>query len=412
MTFDEYVESLRIPARKKRMMRVVREEGDGFLPLRKHKNKKGFGKTERYPDFKHQRGIHPCSEAEKTYAGPAVKSVEQAVYRQLHQHVLKGIATDEKAEELFERLYRPGAMFLGLDVKRWESSMMTDVSAATEVPLFRHMLQRFPAECDYITSQMLGEHKIRYRKFKVRVKGVRMSGDLWTSLGNGFTNLMIVKFVCSKLGYDPVGVVEGDDGLFRLDGPAPTKEMFAELGFESKIEVFDDVGLAGFCKMKFDSARQHVTEPGERLAKLGWTTQLRASAATRRNLLYTKALSLKAEYPNCPVLAVFADTIIRLVRAEKFPLHLRFDEDRGWNASKVENAGRWLEQPAEILLETRKFYEQLYGVSVEQQLSIEEYFHSWQAIQPIQHPLVSAMMRDAWKVNWERFVTDSGSVDW
>jgi len=378
-------------------------------------HKKGFPKTERYPSYKHLRGIHACSLDEKVFCGAAVKTVEHDVFEQLSENFLKGVPTHMKARLLRERMEVVGGVYLGLDVTSWESSITPDIAEACELQLFRYMIGHLaPEVVSYIAEETHSIHKIQYRDFTLKVRGGRMSGDLWTSLGNGFTNLMIVKYVCSKLGYDPVGVVEGDDGLFRCDGPVPTKEMFARLGFDSKIEVFNDIGVAGFCKMKFDADDVQVTDFAERLVKFGWTCSVNAGSRRRADLLYTKALSLKAEYPHCPILGPFADYIIRVVASDGRRHKLVFDEDPGWTAHKIENAARWLDEPASVSLSTRLFYAELYGVSVIEQLSIEESFRTAINIQPINHPIVLEHMQLLWSDCYDRFVSEDGHpvVDW
>jgi hypothetical protein len=410
VSFEEYLEATHYTRKTKDLMKN-HWDSCGRAVAKSATVKKGFGKTERYETPKHFRGIHGCSLEEKCYAGPAVKSVEKAVYSQLSEHFLKGIPCHEKAREIRDRLEVPGHLYLGLDVTAWESAITADIADACELQLFDYMLGTVaPDVAKYIRDQEIHCHKILYPTFRLNVLGGRMSGDLWTSLGNGFTNLMLVKYVCSKLGFDAKGVVEGDDGLFRMDGPIPTTDHFAALGFTSKIEVFDDVGAAGFCKMKFDQTNVQITNFAERLVKFGWTTAIRASDRTRRNLLFTKALSLKAEYPNCPILGIFADTVVRLVRRDGQKLKLVFDEDRGWNASKVERAVRWLDVPAVVSEETRWFYEQTYGVTVQQQLALEAYFASLTDIQPLNHVVIEEHMKDAWHWNFDWFVDKSGEV--
>lgn len=376
-------------------------------------DKKGFVKGERYSKYKYPRGIHACSLDDKCLLGRVVKSVEESVYSQLSQHFLKHIPTRLRAREIRSRLERSGSVYLGLDVTSWESSITVDISSAVEIPLFTHMCGDLcPDELKYICRQILTKHKIHYRDFSVKVSGGRMSGDLWTSLGNGFINLMIVKYVCASLGYDADGVVEGDDGLFRCDGPIPTEDMFARLGFSSRCEVFHDVGEAGFCKMKFDSCDCQVTDAVERLVKFGWTRYVGASQKCRINLLYTKALSLKSEFPQCPMLTAFADYVIRVVLGVPGRRRLVFDEDRGWTARKIETATAWMEARGVIRSQTRLFYEHLFGVTVDEQLSVESYFDSLTAIVPISHPALKSRIPDVWFDNWDRYVTGELAADW
>lgn len=414
MTFEKYLESTHYTKRVKQDMLKYWDAQDRHLSAQAT-HKAGFIKTERYPGYKHYRGIHGCSLDEKCYCGPGVKSVEHAVYSQLSQYFLKGVPTNRKAHAIVDKLGTVGGLFLGLDVTSWESSVTEDVADACELQLYDYMLcAAAPEVAKYIRNEQLSAHKIRYRDFLVKVRGGRMSGDLWTSLGNGFTNLMIVLYTCSKLGYSPPGVVEGDDGLFRLEGPPPTKDMFALLGFDAKIELFTSVGSAGFCKMKFDEELTHICDPVEKLCKFGWTTSIKASERTRLNLLYTKALSLKAEYPCCPIVSPFADYVIRCVkRSAKHRLKWVFDEDRSWNQMKLERGEDWTSRPSVVPLNARVFMEHTYGITVASQLSIESDF-TGDDLRVIDNKLLTDLMKPVWHDCYMRFVSDSSNsdVDW
>jgi len=412
LSFEEYLEETKYTRKTKEFMRMRWDDMDRLVGARVF-DKASFVKHERYPGFKYPRGIHACSFEEKCFAGPAVKSVEKAVYSQLAQYFLKGVPTHMKASELQKRLYLSHGLYLGLDVTAWESSITPDIADACEVQLIWHMIGHLDkVVAKFITTDMTMRHKLRYRKF--RIKGVtgRMSGDLWTSLANGFTNLMLVKFVCSKLGYDPVGVVEGDDGLFRMDGPVPTKEMFGALGFDSKIEVFTELGMAGFCKMKFSESGTQVTDIIERLTKFGWTADVRATDSRIWSLLFTKALSLKAEYPHCPVLGPFADYVIRVCKASGTKLRLTFDEDRGWNQMKIDNAARWLDVRSDPPLDARLFVERLYLLTVPEQLRLERWFGSLDRIVPIDHPIVCTRLPVEWRQCYDWYVAGGSDLSW
>jgi len=374
----------------------------GRIPDVRAFEKNSFGKREWLTKMKQVRGIAGCSFSEKCYVGGAFKALEQSVYKQLPQHFLKGVSTDERAKRLIELLYKPGSQYLGLDVTSWESSITIDLAKECEVRLVRHMIGALDSTlCEFIVHDMTMKHKLRYRKFVVSGVEGRMSGDLWTSLGNGFTNLMMIKFVCRALGYDPVGVFEGDDGLVRMDGPIPTREMFARLGFDSKIELFNSLGEAGFCKMKFTDNAVQVTDPIERLTKFGWTADIRATGNTLWNLRYTKALSLKAEFPQCPILGPFSDYIIRCCKASGVRLRLIYDEDRMWVAQKIEGASRWLDELSVPPLDARLLVERLYGITVSEQEAVEAEFANLDTVVPVSHPAITDRLPIAWRKSWD-----------
>lgn len=77
-----------------------------------------------------------------------------------------------------------------------------------------------------------------------------MSGDMCTSLGNGFSNKMKAEFLAYKAGGTIDGFVEGDDGLFVTNFELRSSD-YEKLGFTIKIEEIADPCEASFCGMIF-----------------------------------------------------------------------------------------------------------------------------------------------------------------
>jgi hypothetical protein len=148
----------------------------------------------------------------------------------------------------------------------------------------------------------------------VEVWAVRMSGEMTTSLGNGFANLVTMKFVCHVIGSTCVGVVEGDDGLFRIDGAVPPNIIFEQMGLRIKLKRHTSIEEASFCGCVFVNGENNIlTDPISTLTDFGWTQKryLHANRATLRCLLRSKALSLAHQYPGCPILSVWARRIMK-----------------------------------------------------------------------------------------------------
>jgi len=414
MSFEDWLKSTHYTKKTKQKLRFIWMEClQEHPPTLDATYSKFFGKLERYPEFKHARGINGCTEREKVFVGPAVKSIEHTFYHQFADNLVKGLPTQLKAAALSRRLYRAGSLFAGTDFSNFEGSVSRHISRAIEIPFLRTMLNgQAPSVLSYITYKLMHPHKLVSKDFVCRVAGIRCSGDMWTSLLNSVVNLVIIKFCCKELGWNAEPVVEGDDGLFRLDGPCPTSQQFSALGFAAKIDVYRTIGEAGFCKMKFDSDDVQVTEPIEKLVKFGWTSHVHATNQQVDNLLYTKALSLKAEYPHCPMLGPFADRIIALLRAKTDHLKLAFDEDPGWTARKIEMASTWIDLPSAVTLNTRLFFEHLYGISVAEQLSFERYIDDLLLHQPIQHWVVIDRCKRDWYVAYDKFTYHSPRSDW
>lgn len=146
----------------------------------------------------------------------------------------------------------------------------------------------------------------------VDILGRRMSGDMNTSLGNGFTNWMLARFIIEEQqGKRLYGFVEGDDGLFVTDGVL-TKEMYARLGFTIKIDTFDDPCVASFCGLVFSSAGEIIRDSVKFLMGAGWTSSfVHAGERVMDALLMAKCLSVLCETPNCPIVGAWAEEGIR-----------------------------------------------------------------------------------------------------
>lgn len=86
---------------------------------------------------------------------------------------------------------------------------------------------------------------------KYKIKGTRMSGDFDTGLGNCFVNKTALEFIFRRVKHELY--IDGDDSLVfleRQDLPLVDLREFAELGFETKIELTDQLVEAEFCQCK------------------------------------------------------------------------------------------------------------------------------------------------------------------
>ena len=100
---------------------------------------------------------------------------------------------------------------------------------------------------DFIAA-ITGPQVCHYPDLKYSVTGTRMSGDICTSLGIGFSNLVMNLFVASKCGATIKGFVEGDDGIFVCpEGWTPNSFWIERLGFKIKMETHTDWTRASFC---------------------------------------------------------------------------------------------------------------------------------------------------------------------
>jgi hypothetical protein len=247
-----------------------------------------------------------------------------------------------------------------------------------------------------------------------------MSGEMCTSLGNGFSNLMFMLFMCEQKGCTNVsGVVEGDDGLFKMTGDYPGEEDFKKLGLVIKLELHDRLESASFCGLVFDKLdRRNITDPLEVLANLGWTSEryTGASKRTHKALLRSKALSLLYQYPGCPIISVLAKRLLyltddvswydlRKVHLEERNTYMReqnYEAWRAWQKHKVADAP--------IGIRTRMLMSDLYGISVPSQLLIERQLEAIE-LKGYFIPLIHGHMPVGWKHFWGNYIFPEGDVN-
>jgi len=280
---------------------------------------KSFIKDETYSEFKHARGINSRTDEFKCFVGPTFRAIEEVVYG--NKHFIKHVPVRDRPRVITERLYRVGAEYLATDYTAFESLFTKEIMMTVEFELYKHMTQNLPNHKEfmwYCYNVLAGKNMCQFRNFKVKLMATRMSGEMCTSLGNGFANLMFMLFMLEEKGCTGIdGFVEGDDGIFVFEGPVPTEEDFAQLGLRIKIINHKDLARASFCGLIFDVFDQsNVTDPMEVLVSVGWTSSRYARSANPklRSLLRCKALSLAHQYPGCPIIQPLAFKLLELTR--------------------------------------------------------------------------------------------------
>ena len=393
-TIEEWLEGTSYPAWRKE--ELIREYNDTPNPLERDNRGrlarfivKLFMKDEPYVDFKHARGIYAREDNAKIFFGPWVKKMEHEIYKQ--PEFIKHVPVKDRPRYIFERLFADGAKYIVTDYSSWEAHFVAMLMDACEFVFYKHFLKYNPVgrEVFEIMKEVLqGDNKVVNKFLKATIAARRMSGEMVTSLGNGLTNLMVMFTICKINGIqEPVGVVEGDDGLFRFVGAHPTTTQFTENGFLIKLEAFDDLAKAGFCGNLFDTEDlQVVTDPYKVLHSFGWTTTryLRSSSKKLLLLLRSKALSVAHQYPGCPIVSQLGHTFMRLTASFDIRGFVNKRRDLGvWERAKLLAA---IESPiayTEPGRGTRMLFEELYGISIFIQKKIEKYLAQLVSIKPL-----------------------------
>jgi len=243
--------------------------------------------------------INARSDRFKVLTGPYFKCIERELYQR--PEFIKHIPVCERPKYIEDYVQRVGGRYVETDHSAFEAHMTPEIMKAIEFQLYDYMLQYVDKhDVRYHIHQALGGKNVcKFANCTMTVRGGRMSGDMCTSLGNGFTNLMIMNYVCSKLGSKCTGVVEGDDGLFVVEGRVPTVEDFSPVGFELKLAERLTPAESHFCGMIYaEGTYENIIDPSALLCKFGWSTsqQRMGGERTRLGLLRAKALSLPVRY--------------------------------------------------------------------------------------------------------------------
>lgn len=309
---EEYIVNLPFNEHRKQEYRDAAEENLYNCPPDKSLHSvEEHAKQEAYDSFKPTRLINARCDRAKIWFGPWTKKIEEIVYSWTSPdgkpYFAKHIPVSERAK-VVDGFWLPGARCIITDYTAFESHFVPLLMLACEICLFVHMLKKFPGVADSFLKADAGCNHIHSRLGLVfTILGRRMSGDMWTSLCNGFANLMNGLFIMHKLGIKGHLMVEGDDGIMvSYNGILPTAADYLKLGFTIKLAEYAMPTMGSFCGLSSDGV-DNTRDPRRIFRSFGWTTSGINSRPRRLwQLLKAKALSLLYELPQCPISGVLA----------------------------------------------------------------------------------------------------------
>lgn len=221
-----------------------RQQLDAAPPLAEARdpfNCKSFVKDEHYPEYKHARTINSRSDSFKKFSGPIFAAIEKVVFTS--KYFIKKIPVSERARYVVDNVYVPCATYFATDFSSFETSFTKEIMEACEFVLYSHMSANVVGGAEWfgvVKHALSGKQTLKFKNITVQTQATRMSGDMCTSLGNGFTNLMLALFMGEQLGLGELrGVFEGDDGLGTFSRGTPDGSFFKDMGFSVKLELHD-----------------------------------------------------------------------------------------------------------------------------------------------------------------------------
>lgn len=373
-----------------------------------------FIKDEFYEDYKYPRGIWTRTDEFKTVIGPYFKAMEEQVYK--CKYFIKQVPVRDRSKYIYDQVYRPGYLYQESDYTTFECHFDEKMMLDCEYELYSYMLSRNPvakSEFDYWFNEVIcAPSHVKNKYMEISMQCRRFSGEMNTSLGNGFFNLMILLFACSYYKIDFGGVVvEGDDGLISLSREIPP-EYYKKMGLNVKLKTTDKLNEAGFCGLYFDEEECiNLTDPREYICTLPWVGKqyITANDVVLKGLIKCKAMSLLWQYQGCPILDVYAKRLLILVG--EVPEYIKKMD--WYNQYKYNQAKKGLEtqtMEAPITLKSRLFVEKHFNIPIEKQLLIEQDMEqmtltNWDTKQ------VEEIMPLRWGVNYLNLVKNYTCVD-
>jgi len=371
----------------------------------KHTWVKSFMKDEGYAceGFKQARGINSRTDEYKCAVGPIFHLIEKELFQ--HPAFIKKVPVKDRAAYIMDMLYREGATYMCTDYTAYEAHFTKTMMMAGEFRLYKYMTKFLPEKKDFekhMDEVLSGKNRLTFKFFIMWIEATRMSGEMCTSLGNGFSNLMSFLFACHKAGGEGRCVVEGDDCVGDPGDVVPTAEFFKRMGLTIKLEKVVDIARASFCGLIFDPVElQIVTDPKKVLASFGWTSNryARAQPSKFKELLRCKALSLASQYPACPIVTELAHYALRMTKHTTISAKVFWSMDLYQREKllqdhkcKVTSRGLYFyvtditkQEPG---LRSRVLVEEMYGITIPQQCELEELLRSKIDLNPIEVSII------------------------
>lgn len=349
-----------------------------------HTRVEPFIKDEGYPmGNKPPRMICARDDLGKTIYGPLFQSLNDQVFHL--PFATKHIPNADRPRYISERLYKEGDfVYVVTDMSAFECAMRSHLQEHCEMIVYKRII---PVAYHKYLDELLLPLTMRTRDgVCIRTPALRLSGEMNTSLGNTITNVISIETCAHYLGL-PEGsysyVCEGDDALLRLPRSVfynkddqyvdQWSPIMRNLGFNIKIENLGmPLGRAGYCSTYWDEDCNIVINPIKALM----TFYIGNNHMPVEEQLRMKALNYAVSCPGEPILTALSAAYLNRTQCARMSWSSFYYEERGdsWHL-KVDHNGdlitTWSPKITWPNLAQRQFFEDMYGVSVEEQLRIE-----------------------------------------
>lgn len=384
-SFEEWLAEINQPEWRKKEYRAAWQKYlEGDCDLKKLSKKKCFVKAEFYNEPKIQRIIHSPDDLEKVLHGRYSSAMEKKLFER--PEFIKKIPKREWPEYIQSIVGIEGFEKFNADYSSFEASFKPKIQRAAELAFARRCLANFLHDLGALDICETDRRRLLESKFFCAwIMGRRSSGQMETSLFNGFSNIMFNLFILHKrCGATQVScVVEGDDGLFAHNGRQPVPEDYLPLNLMIKIIHVEHWWQASFCGVvTHPDVMAPLTDPWKVVCTASWAARdyTRSRDATLAQLAQVKGLSYLAQYPGCPVIQSIALWMLRTTGFERSKLDTLmkwYNSQRGvtwWEKRTAAEISKSRLYAETVMPQSRDLIAKTYGMSVETQLMLEERF--------------------------------------
>lgn len=339
----------------------------------------GFIKEESYPNFKVPRNICAASDAHKVFFGPWFNLIERMCKHSPHS--VKAIPVTERVEYVKQRLESLGITFAATDHTRFESGLSREWIEIIIINFMRPLLEHLPGYkvFEYHLLKIARLKKVDFMEWFFFLEATQFSGTRFTSFWNWLCNMFGIRFVAKMSGAVIDFICEGDDAIIAEISGLMDPKWYINLCQDVKFERFERLGDASFVGNLYSETGQILKDPWKIAINFGWSTSqyTAANKRTLKTLARSKAHSILAEVPGCPIIAPMAHKMLALTKdvsdsQEKIEKHMRLNDYDRQKLNELRRKEVDINVHPKITLESRLDFERLFGIPLSMQLYIEE----------------------------------------
>lgn len=338
---------------------------------------KAFIKKEPYAEYKFPRIINSRSDQFKAVVAPLVHLMEEQVC--VNEHTIKHKEKHQFTQRMQDIQLRFGTVY-ETDYSSFEGSFSREFQMSCEYQLMCYMLADNPEVLSVIKHVYKCDNVCFWNKGVAIIPGSRMSGEMWTSSMNGFSNRMLFEYTCYKnsqkqqhpIDYD--FIVEGDDGLLATSR-AIDLSYVNKLGFKLKVAKADSINELSFCGINVCEGK-YVPDVSRTLQNITFSLDPGTASSVRRRkeMIHARGLSLMVESSGIPILQELAIKLLSFsnkynIRDIDWWLRMNMFSESDWALGTRKFIAKY-KRP--VTMEMRRFVEQKYKISVASQFKMEK----------------------------------------